>query len=263
MRMTRTGEDSVRAYPGVPVGSTFRLLFAVLLFMFAQVPMGIRSMAQSTGEVLILTVPESGVSYVLDGKYRMTDRQITLSEGDHRFVFWAPEHAILDTSIFVMGNYTYNLNIKLQRPPEYVAYRNSVEKYEQKKKLGRRLPPVAAGGFLAWTAVNTIRLIKADSDLRDLGSSYSTLSDPAAIHALKYEQIPAAQDDLRSIRTQTYISSGLLAASIGAMIYIRQKQARSVPPTYQDNERLRFEGLVWVPGPSGGTWASAITIPLR
>jgi hypothetical protein len=240
-----------------------RFIVAVFMLTCAHVHMSNGLSAQTTGQVRINIVPDVGLQYVLDGKYRMNQREITLSEGDHRFVFWAPEHAMLDTTIFVMGNFTYNLNIKLRRTAEFVEYRSALERYEQKQRLGKWLPPLVAGGFAAWTVVNTIRLIKEDKELRDLSSTYSELADPAAIRRLKYEDIPAAKDDLRSIRTQTYISSGLLVASIGAIAYIRHRQNRSVAPTYQDNERIRFEGLVWIPGPAGGTWASALTIPLR
>jgi hypothetical protein len=241
-------------FPGLLRVNAFTLFSAFLLLSSVN--------AQTTGEVRVLSIPEN-VSYVLDGKYRMADRQLTLTEGDHRFVFWAPEYAMLDTTIFVMGNFSYTLNVRLDRTIDFINYRNAVERYEANRRLGRWLPPVISVGLGAWAAVSTIRFSKAHEDLKDLQVRYTKLADPRAIEILKTEEIPAAKQDFNSARTQTFISSGLFIASIGAIAYIRSRQARSTPPVFEDRERVRFEGLVWVPGPAGGTWASGITIPLR
>ena len=219
--------------------------------------------AQVTGKVRITGIPEQGLRYVLDGKYEMTDREVTLTEGDHHFTFWAPEHRILDTTIFVMGNWTYDLKVVLQRPYEFVEYRSELERYHSRQKLGRTIPPIVTAGLGAWAVVSTLRYAKAHKDLDALGDEYSTLSDPAAIARLKEEEIPAAKDEFNKMRTQTYVSAGLFAVSLGAAAYIRHRIAHQQPPTYEDKERSRFEGLVWLPGPSGGTWAAAITIPIR
>ena len=219
--------------------------------------------AQTTGKVRINAVPEQGLEYVLDGKYRMTQREVTLSEGDHRFIFWAPEHAMLDTTIFVMGNHTYNLNVRLQRPLEYVQFRQSVDRYQRRQRLARVVPPIVTGAFGAWAVVSTIRFGKANSDLKDMQVQYEELADPAAIQRLKYEEIPNTRERFQSTRTQTYISSGLFVASLGVTAYLRHRMARTSAPVYEDQERVRFQGLVWVPGPGGGVWATGITIGLR
>lgn len=221
------------------------------------------SFAQATGQVRIMSEPDLGMRYVLDNKYELNDREITLTEGDHRFIFWAPEHQMLDTSIFVMGNWTIDLKVKLRRPYEYVAYRSAVEKFERKQRLGRIIPPIVAGGIGVWAVISNINYANANSELQDLGDLYRTSSDPGEIFRLKEEQIPDAKDRFANARTQAYVSTGLFVASLGAVAYIRKKAAQAKPPVYEDQEKVKFEGLVWVPGPSGGTWATAITIPLR
>ena len=230
---------------------------------FFSVIIGLGCMAQTTGQVRIMSQPDQGVRYVLDGKYEMNDREITLSEGDHRFVFWAPEHQMLDTTIFVMGNYTYQLNIALQRPAEYVAYRSSVEKFQQKQRLLRIVPPIVAGGIGVWTAISWINYGNANSDLQELADRYETSSNPGEIMRLKETEIPDAKDKFRSARTMAYVSTGLFVASAGAVAYIRSELKKQQPPTYEDKERVRFEGLVWIPGGNNGTWATSISIPLR
>ena len=219
--------------------------------------------AQTTGQVRIMSEPDHGMRYVLDGKYEMNDREITLTEGDHRFVFWAPEHQMLDTSIFVMGNWTMDLKVKLQRPYEYIAFRSAVEKFDRKQKLMRTVPPIVAGGIGVWTAISWINYGKANSDLHELADRYETSSNPGEIVRFKEIEIPDAKDKFRSARTMAYVSTGLFAASIGAVAYIRAQIKKASPPAYQDQERVKFEGLVWMPGGSGGTWATSISIPLR
>ena len=232
-------------------------------FLFSMVIGSGIAFAQTTGQVRIISQPEQGVRYVLDGKYEMNDREITLSEGDHRFVFWAPEHQMLDTTIFVMGNYTYQLNVQLQRPAEYVAYRSALEKHTHKQRLMRTVPPIVAGGLGIWTAISWINLGKAHSELQEFGDLYMTSSNPGEIQRLKETDIPEAKDRFRSARTQAYVSTGLFVASIGAVAYIRSQLRKEQPPAYEDKERVRFEGLVWIPGGNNGTWATSISIPLR
>jgi hypothetical protein len=258
-----TGRNAAWGYvPVNPSAQGLRLLLGLLILTCAQlVPAVLR--AQTTGEVRIHTVPEQGVQYVLDGKYRMTERLVTLPEGTHRFVFWAPEHAVLDTSIFVMGNWTTPLKIQLQRPPEYVAYRQELERTEKRHRMGRLLPPLVVGAMAGFTTVSVLRYAKAHNELKDLKLRYTELADPGGIERLKTVEIPEARDRFRSARNQTFISSGLLVASIGATAYIRHRIARAAPPVYEDRERVRFEGLVWVPGAQGGVWSTAITFPLR
>jgi hypothetical protein len=219
--------------------------------------------SQSTGQVRIFSVPDRGLEYVLDGKYRMTDRQLTLPEGDHRFVFWAPEHAMFDTTVFVMGNWTTNLEIRLRRPVEYIAFRQAMERHHRQQRMARVLPPIVAGGFGVWAAVSTIRYGRAHSDLKDMKVRYADLADPAGIQRLKEEEIPDARQRFVSTRNQTFISSGLFVASLGTAAYLRRKMARKPPPVYQDMERIRFEGLAWVPGASGGFWTAGLVIPIR
>ncbi len=219
--------------------------------------------AQSTGQVRITSIPENGVRYVLDNKYEMNDREITLSEGDHRFVFWAPEHEMLDTSIFVMGNWSFDLKVNLRRPTEFVQHRAAVEKFKRQQRLARSVPPVVAGGLGVWAAISMINYTKANSDLKDLAGSYTTSSSPGDIQRLKEQEIPEAKDRFTSTRTQAYVSTGLFVASLGAVAYLRRLTTKATPPQYEDQERVRFEGLVWMPGATGGTWATAISIPLR
>ena len=237
------------------------ILTLLLALVWALVNVG--AYAQSTGQLRFRLEPPQGVSYVLDGKYRMTDREVTLLEGAHRFTFWAPERRMLDTTFFVIAGRLQEFTVQLRYAPEYIAYRDDVVRYERRQKWGRTGPLVVAAGTGAFAAVSYLRYRASYNDLQDLREEYRTSSDPESIRKLKAERIPEARDDFAKARTQAIISGGVFAVSLGAAAYLRHRIARSERPVFEDKERIRFEGLVHAPSPRGGTWAAGISVPLR
>ncbi len=248
------------------VGSGRRHCFTMwMVFLvlgpFVSIPTSLH--AQSTGELRFRFEPPQGVQYVLDGKHRMTDRELTLLEGAHRFTFWAPERRMLDTTFFVLAGRTQEFTVQLRYAVEFVDHRNALLRYERNRKWARNLPPVVAAGAAGWAVVSFIRFGDRHSALQDLREQYRSSADPEGIRSLKESAIPEAKDDFARSRTQTYVSTGVLAIALGATAYFRQHFARSSPPEFKDEERIRFEGLVYHPLPDGGTWAAGLSILLR
>jgi len=219
--------------------------------------------AQSTGTLRFRFSPENGVSYVLDGKYRMSDREVTLLEGPHRFVFWAPERRMMDTTLTVLAGRTIEVELALRYSVEYIDHRRAVERYARNLTWARMLPPAVALGTGIWAGASYLRYAKAHQDLKDLEESYRTSADPGGIRRLKAEDIPRAKDVFAKARTGAILSGGAFAASVAATAYLRRRTARSCPPVFDDRERLRFEGLAWVPSNNGGIWAAGLSIQLR
>ena len=219
--------------------------------------------AQSTGQLRFRFEPDRGMQYVLDGKYRMSDHEITLGEGAHRFTFFAPERLMLDTTFFIVGDRLQEVFVRLRYSQDYVDHRKALERYEQQARWGHYLPPVITGGALAWTAVSYFRYRKAGNTLDDLAEEYNGSADPGRIANLKEVDIPDAKDHLRSARTQTYVSGGITLASAAATVIIRQRMAKRSTPTFEDKERLRFEGLVHETGRTGGIWSATFSLPIR
>jgi hypothetical protein len=233
----------------------------VLTLICMQVFTGLH--AQSTGQLRFRFEPDRGMQYVLDGKYRLGDRELTLEEGRHTFTFWAPERLMMDTAFIVEPGLTKDVLVRLRYSQEYVDHRRALERYASQQRIGRIWLPVATIGAGAWTTVAWIQLAKAHSTLVDLEDSYTTLSDPDGIQALKTTDLPNAQADLRKARTHAYVASGVFAATTAATVMLRKKLASRSAPEFQDSERIRFEGLVWEPGEQRGTWAAALSIPIR
>ncbi len=223
---------------------------------------GTLSMAQSTGRLRLIMEPAGQTEYVLDGQFRMRDREVSLMEGTHRFVFWAPERRMLDTVLTVVAGGTSDVRISLRYSEEYIQWRKQAQQYETQRRWGLYAPPVVAAGAAAWMVVSYMNYSQAHRELDDLEEAYAASTDPGEISSIKNEDIPAAKDDFAKARTQTIVASGLFLVSAGATWYLRRKLSSRTAPVFEDKERTRFEGMVWVPGGTGGTWMAGLSIPL-
>jgi hypothetical protein len=239
-----------------------RCFRAFLMICVATVVVPAQLSAQASGQLRFRFEPDRGMQYVLDGKYRLTDKEMTLTEGTHRFVFWAPERLMLDTAFTIVPDRTLDVLVRLRYSQDFVDYRKALARYEKQDKWGRYLPPVVMGATAVWATVAIIDLDKSYDELQDLNDAYSASADPGRIDVLKDEALPAAKDELKAARIQAYVASGLFVASTVGTVLIRKHLAKRVPPVFEDKERIRFEGLAYQPGQRGSTWAAVISIPL-
>ena len=247
----------------VPIRFLARTLF-LLMLAWAHVQMGTCAFAQATGKLRLNVQPIGSTEYVVDGKYRLHDREITLEQGAHRFLFWAPERRMLDTTLTVVPDRTTEVMLELRYSQEFIAHRRAAQRYTLMHRWGRIAPPVIAAGFGTWAVVSFVNYKQASDDLVELNDSYATLTVPNEINVLKDDRIPTAKDEFLKARTQFYVSSGLFVVSLGAAAYLRHVTATKHAPVFEDKEKVRFDGLVWAPAPNGGgTWAAALTIPIR
>ncbi len=244
---------------------TIRITQAHMVFWScAQLCMSTLVFAQSTGTLRVFCEPAGSCQYVLDGKHRMNDRELTLLDGPHRFVFWAPERRMLDTTFLVSGGNLREVKVQLRYSQEFIEYRQQSENHLRNDRWMRYGTSALAVGAGAWAGVSIARAINARKDLDVLGEEYTTSSDPGGISDLKVERIPDANTELRRSRTMAYVSSGAFALSAGAWWYVQKVRRSRTPPVFEDKEKVRFDGLVWTPNASGsGTWAMAVILPIR
>lgn len=226
--------------------------------------MGAGTMAQATGTLRVFCEPAGSCQYILDGKHRMNDREITLLEGRHRLVFWAPERRMLDTTFMVMAGQLSEARVQLHYSKEFIEFSRLSDRHRRRDRWLRYGTPVLTVGAGAWAGISIAQALKARKDLDALADDYTTLSDPGAITALKGQRIPDANDALRRTRTMACVSSGVFVLSAGAYWYAQKMRRASKAPLFEDKEKVRFDGLVWVPGLGGnGTWMAGLTIPVR
>ncbi|MBK7385010.1 MAG: hypothetical protein IPI81_16990 [Flavobacteriales bacterium] len=235
-----------------------------ILFAGCMVCLALTGAAQNTGKLRIFCEPAGSCSYIVDGKHRLTDREITLMEGPHTFVFWAPERRMHDTTLVVVAGTTTEARVQLRYSEEYITYRHRADRFTRNERWIQYGPPLVTLGAGAWSAMSITRALKARKDLDALADEYNTSTYPAGITALKNERIPDANIELRQARIAAFVSSGVFVATGAASYLIRRHRRTRIAPAFEDKEKVRFDGLVWVPGThSAGTWAMGFTIPIR
>ncbi len=221
--------------------------------------------AQGTGQVRLVVDPGHDFTFILDGSHRMQQRVIDLAEGTHRFQVWAPTRRIVDTTIYVRAGSSRELVMRLPYSPEFLAYQGEVRQHRQRMWLTKALPSFATLGAAAWTAVSVIRYDRAGRRLEEDAELYNTSADPGAIAELKDDLIPVHQQEFRRSKVMLGVSAGVFTAAAACTVWSYLRANRTPLPVFDDREKVRFDGLVWLPAADGvgGSWLAGITIPLR
>lgn len=218
--------------------------------------------AQSTGTLRMLVDPGNDFSFIVDKKHRMQQREITLTEGLHDLTIWAPTRKMMDTAVFVIANRTSDLVVRLPYSQEYVTYRAELGRYQTKKRWSRSAPLFALAGGFIWTGIAIGKYGKAKDELEADRKDYDINVDPTAINTLKNGTIPEHNDDLKQARTNLYAASAFTALSTAATYYIARRTAKWDRPVFEDKEKVRFDGLAWLPDDRGGVFMAGLTIHL-
>lgn len=240
--------------------TSFTLLALLTLFTLFTTQSAV---AQQTGQVRLFIDPGHSFEFVLDGKYRMQQREVRLMEGPHRFQFWAPSRSIVDTSIVVLPDTTIDFRLILPRSDAYVAYQEDLARLKREQWLLRGVPSALAAGAGAYAVVNILRFRDADRQLKADEELYRTSADPGELRRLKEEMIPQHKEDFRRARTRAYVGTGLFVGLAAGATYAIVKASGKPAPMFEDKEKVRFDGLVWMPGPGGGIWSGGLTLHLR
>ncbi|HEY0978980.1 MAG TPA: hypothetical protein VGE21_16030 [Flavobacteriales bacterium] len=216
------------------------------------------------GEVRILVQPWKQTEFVLDGAQRMgATPALLLPEGPHNLVFWAPHCSLWDTTVAVKAGERIELRKVLKRTPEYLAHERDLAKASFKKAALRYIPLTATIAFGAWALAARNKHDQAYDELQQAASAYHTTNSPGIIAYDKAVTLPAAKERLQDTRNTLVLSVGLCGTAALATVYGFLRAAKVRTPEYQDKEKLRFEGLVFVPDARGGMLMTGLTLPLR
>jgi hypothetical protein len=233
-----------------------------VLALGAWLGLGHLVMAQQTGDLRFVIDPGHDFEFVVDKAYRLQQRQITLTEGLHHFSLWAPTRSIVDTSVFVVAGHTSDLVMKLPLSPEFVAYRHDLAKYQTRKRWTIAAPLLALAGSLTWTGIAYGKYARAKDALDTDRENYAINVDPAAIQTMKNSTIPLHNKEMQQARTRFFAASGLSVVSAVATYLIARRTSQWEVPRFQDQQKVKFDGLVWVPDPHGDLWMTGLTINL-
>ncbi|MEZ4788496.1 MAG: hypothetical protein R2811_00600 [Flavobacteriales bacterium] len=210
------------------------------------------------GEVQLNVSPQRGMEYILDGRERLTNRALVLTAGDHRFTFWAPDRRILDTTLTIIADTSIAFYKTLAPTAEYLSFQRDLKRVKHQRFYYRAVPLLATvvGG------VFTLNAMKQNNETYDAlqaaEDEYASFRDPVVIATHKTTVLPRLQEKHDAANTQLRTTMAITSVAALATIWGFIKAARVEEPTYEDKERLRFEGLVWLPGPRGGSLQAGI-----
>ncbi|MEO8068395.1 MAG: hypothetical protein ABI599_11935 [Flavobacteriales bacterium] len=216
--------------------------------------------SQSPGTLRLFIDPGNNFSFVLDGKHRMQQREVTLPGGPHRFQFWAPTRRIVDTTLAVFPDRTVDFTLRLPFSDEYKAYQFQMKAFRNNRKVNRLVPLLATGASAVVSTVLFIKYSDAHKQLEEDVALYDALTTPGAIRVLKEQDMVAHVDDFKKAETRFAISAGVTGGLAILTGYLFVKSARVKVPVFDDKERVKFDGLAWMPGSKGGTWGGGFTI---
>ncbi|HQW06160.1 MAG TPA: hypothetical protein PLV08_10040 [Flavobacteriales bacterium] len=228
------------------------------ILLFASITVG-----QGKGEIKLHVSPHNGVEYVLDGKERLSNRGLVLPAGDHRFVFWAPDRKMLDTTLTIVADTTILFYKILPITDAYRAYKVEQKRAVQGRFFYRAIPLVltATAGVFAWNSNKKDR--EAYDALVAAEDSYNSLRVPLAITGLKDQVLPSLQADLDAANRRLTMAVALAGVGVVATILGFIKAGRIVEPTYKDKGKVEFDGLVWMPSRNGSSIQLGMHIPIR
>lgn len=215
--------------------------------------------AQSSGKLRLEIDPAASFTYRLDHQFTMDQREVELLEGPHHFSFWAPQRRMVDTTLTVVGGQTKEFQLRLPFSTEYLVYQRDLDNYRNQMRVMRLVPAAITGGALLYTAFKFAKMKKAHDQLDDDRAAYNDAPSPHAITVLKTETMPAHKEEFDKARTNFAVAAGVTALFTGTTAYLYLRSAKQAKPEFYDAEKLRFDGLSWVPGPNGGTWQGGLT----
>lgn len=226
--------------------------------VFCVLPMN-TAQAQTSGKLRLLVDPGDSYEFVVDHQFRMQQHEVELTTGPHHFSFWAPKRMVVDTTLVVEEGRTKSVVLYLPYSKDYLVYQRELQQYQRTMRKYRVIPAVITGGAALFTIISYSKAKKAHDQLEEDRTAYDENRSPTRIDVLKYETIPADKDDFKKANTQYLVAAGVTALFAGATVYLYHISGKIPQPEFIDNEKLRFDGLTWVPGPQGGTWMGGIT----
>lgn len=239
-----------------------RRIVPKLFGLMVGITLALSSLAQAPGKLRLMVDPGTGFEFVLDHRFRLQQREVELAPGPHHFSFWAPARRVTDTTITVEPGTLRDFYIRLPYSTEYVAYNKRISAWQSSRNLQRRLPALATVGAGIWTVIRYGKLKDAKEQLDADADEYTRTVVPSDIAALKERTIPLHKDEFRKARGLFYTSAGVTLACAGLTYYLFRRTGKQEKPVFDDAEKVRFDGLVWIPGADGGQWATQLSMTL-
>ena len=238
------------------------VLLHVLMWTCVHVLMGGSARAQTSGHLQFQLDPSTGYSYIVDHRFRMQQPEVELGSGPHHFSFWAPQRRVVDTTLTVPEGTTTRVPLTLPYSAEYLTYKQDLLRYKRALR-GQHILMVAVNtGCAVWAVSGLVKMNDAQDALSTDRATYTNSVVPSDITYLKDVTIPGHNADFRSGRTTLIVGGIATGLTTAATILLWKRCYKGAPPVFEDKERLRFEGLAWMPLQNGG-WMAGLSWTLR
>ncbi|MEZ4738059.1 MAG: hypothetical protein R2818_01575 [Flavobacteriales bacterium] len=141
--------------------------------------------------------------------------------------------------------------MRLPLSPEYVEYRAVLGRFQTKKRWMRATPLLALTGTLMRTGIAYDRCNQAANTLEEDQDLYEIDVDPESIAGLK----GTTCQGLQGCADEPLCCIGLYVLAGAATWYLFDRTAGWEVPVFEDKEKLRFDGLSWMPNAHGSLFA--------
>ncbi len=235
--------------------------WAAILPAAAQTP---GSVASSGTEVRLLVNPRAMVRAKVDGELLQQGTVgVRLQPGPHRLAFWAPGFALLDTTVQV-GSDTLFFRRTLREDPAHKVHREAWGRVKAGRTLWRYGTAAAFVGTSVWAVLAHQRMKDAHQALADAETTYATSQSPQEIVTLKEVRIPELKETFADRRTGFTIAASVAGACLATTVYGWVRAGRiEDPPHFEDREKVRFDGIAWLPPLTpGGPWLATLNLRL-
>lgn len=224
------------------------------LILYAALSTAAGACAQGSGKLRLMVEPAKGSSYVLDHSFRLQQPEVELTPGPHHFSFWAPMRRVVDTTLVVEPGRATDVLLQLPVSEEYRSYLAEVDRRRRAKWLQCVLPGAVTVGLGIYGYHRYTKYRDAHDALEADEAFYRSSSSPLALSHLKDETIPAHKETFKAERTKFIVSAGLFGAAALGTAYGILRHAKRPKPVFEDKEKLKFDGLVWMPTRGGGVF---------
>jgi len=214
------------------------------------------------GTVRYFINPADRIEEKLDGKLQSRAATRQLDPGAHRFTFYAKGFQLLDTVVNIDQDAILDLRYVMKVDPDYQRFRDAEKVRQNGRVLWVYTPGALTVGGLAWTLNAMKKESEAYDALKASEASYSTLNSPSQVQTLKDEVIPSQQQALEDAQRTVLTASVFTGTMAAVTIYGLIRSSHRKVPAYEDRQKLRFDGIAWVPNGSNGIMLAGLTVLL-
>lgn len=217
-------------------------VLAILLLFFA-IPHQGKAQIQNRFNVQVFASPSNYFRVKIDDQLQELGSKFWVEPGVHKFEIWAPDHIAFDTIVMVPNGQILKFGAKLEKLPEYSAYKEQLDVwngYKTKSNVGKVGVVVGVLGL----AINHFNVNQKNFDYVKYKNGIDYDFD-----GYRPEGLETAESELRKAKNIQYVF-GAIALGFGTYTYLNIRKYRSVNvPDYKTDRTFELTniGMMYLP----------------